>query len=105
MELLGQVQVTIVCPGFVYSEIHQNALGNEKGFERKKEEFMSAEECAFIMIGKFYILSNFKDAIEDGVAEEVMTLKGKMGVYIKPFFPNLIDSFAMKQIQSVKRKE
>jgi short-subunit dehydrogenase len=95
MELEGKVSVTIACPGFVYSEIHENALGKGSKVERDTSQFMSSEECASIMV----------EAIEDHVAEEVMTMKGKIGVYLKPFIPDIVDNFAKKQILSVKKTQ
>jgi short-subunit dehydrogenase len=45
-----KIDITIICPGFVLTEIHDKAHGSEKGVERNKKEFMTSEECSKLMV-------------------------------------------------------
>jgi len=74
------IQTTIVCPGFVLSEIHDKAFAVGK-VERKKDSFMTAERCAQII----------HDAAAEGRREEVMTFLGKFGALAYTFIPGVVD--------------
>jgi len=75
------IGVTIVCPGFVRTNVGANALdanGNRLG-ERASEKGMPPEDCATV-IG---------DAIEQARAETYVGGWETIGVYVKRFFPAL----------------
>ena len=79
------IGVTIVCPGFVRTNVGANALdsnGNRLG-ERASEKGMPPEDCA-AAIG---------DAIEYNRAETYVGGWETIGVYVKRFFPALFRRF------------
>jgi short-subunit dehydrogenase len=90
------VSVTIIYPGFVTSEIRERAFGADGqplGKSPVREsEVMSAEECARIML----------TAIARRKREEVMTLRGKLGLWVKLIAPGLVDRMARKAIEEGK---
>lgn len=91
-EVGDEVQVTLICPGFVLSEIHDKAKGVRGGrAERDAAQFMTADECASASVR----------AVDRGTREEVMTLLGKVGTYLLPFFPALLDRVAIRKSYSV----
>ncbi len=91
------VQITLVCPGFVDTEVRQHALGGngnaitDNPVDESKS--MTAAECARITL----------DAVRAGKREEVMTLLGKVGVYVRPFAPGLIDAVARRKVRRTAR--
>jgi short-subunit dehydrogenase len=97
IELMGTgVTVTLIYPGFVTSEIRERAFGADGqplGKSPVREaEVMSAEECARIMI----------DAIARRKREEVMTLRGKLGQWLKLIAPGVVDKVARRAIEEGK---
>jgi short-subunit dehydrogenase len=97
IELAGSgVSVTVICPGFVTSEIRERAYGADgKPLGKspvRESEVMSAEECARIMI----------NAIAQRKREEVMTLRGKLGQWAKLIAPGMVDRMARKAIEEGK---
>jgi len=99
VELQGSgVSVTIVYPGFVATEIRERAFGADgkplgKGNSPVREsEVMSAEQCARIILR----------AAARRQREEVMTLRGKLGQWIKLIAPALVDRIAKKAIAEGK---
>jgi short-subunit dehydrogenase len=83
MELAGSgVSITLICPGAVESEIRP-AQGK---YDRAM--MMSAERCAELAV----------HAIERRRREEVLTLAGKLGVLLRPFWPGLIDRIVQRKI-------
>jgi short-subunit dehydrogenase len=90
------VSVTVIYPGFVTSEIRERAYGADGrplGKSPVREaEVMSAEECALIMVR----------AIARRKREEVMTLRGKLGLWLKLIAPGLVDKVARKAIEEGK---
>ncbi|HVO30776.1 MAG TPA: SDR family oxidoreductase [bacterium] len=86
------VTVTVVCPNFVKTEIRERAFAadgkplreNPLGDER---DSMTAEECARITLA----------GVRRGKREVIMTAAGKIGKYLKPFAPGLIDAIARKK--------
>ena len=90
------VTVTLIYPGFVTSEIRERAFGADgqplKKSPVRETEVMSAEECARIMI----------NAIARRKREEVMTLRGKLGQWVKLIAPGLVDRMARKAIEEGK---
>lgn len=97
IELMGTgVDVTVICPGFVTSEVRARALngaGESVGESHVQEDkVMSAATCCEIMI----------KAMRKRKRIEVMTVKGKLGRFLKLIAPGLIDKIALKTIQAGK---
>jgi short-subunit dehydrogenase len=99
VELAGTgVSVTVIYPGFVATEIRERALGQDgkplgKGNSPVREsEVMTAEECARIIVR----------AIGRRQREEVMTLRGKIGQWVKLIAPGLVDRIARRAIEEGK---
>lgn len=67
IEMKGKIDVTILCPPHVYTDFQANSFGAEKGVIREKSKFITPEQFASIAI----------DAIEWGVAEELVNTKGR----------------------------
>ena len=90
------VTVTLIYPGFVMSEIRERAAGADGkplGQSPVHEgEVMSTEECARIMI----------KAIAKRKRDEVMTARGKLGLWGKLIAPGLVDRMARKAIEEGK---
>jgi len=88
-----KVSVTIIYPGFVPSEIRKRAYNNKGEALGKEpiqtEKAMPTEECARLII----------PAVARRKRELVMTPRGKLGQYLKPFFPRLIDRIALNAIE------
>ena len=90
------VAVTIIYPGFVATDTRKHAfgpdgkpLGNSPVHE---EEIMTVEECVNQML----------PAIQKRKRELVMTLRAKVGQYIKLFAPGLVDRIARRAIEAGK---
>lgn len=89
VELMGSgVGVTAIFPGVVDTEIRRNGLaadGNIAGKSGLKEAgAMTVSECVDEII----------DAMAQRKREWVMTSKGRLGMKLKPFFPQVIDKMA-----------
>lgn len=86
------VKVTVICPGFVATEVRKHALAGD-GTTLKVNPLgdevgsMTAERCARLAL----------TAIRKGRREEIMTLTAKVGMFVKPFFPGLIDAIARRK--------
>jgi len=94
IELGGSgVSVTMIYPGFVATGIRENATGADGKAAKidpvNKDEVMSVEECVGIMV----------DAITSRKREVVMTLKGKLGQWLKLIAPSLIDGMAKRAVE------
>ncbi len=87
------VSVTMIYPGFVKSEIRERAAGADGQPLRQspvhENEVMTAETCARIII----------DAAAKRKREEVMTLRGKLGQWLKLIAPGLVDRIAQRAIE------
>jgi NAD(P)-dependent dehydrogenase (short-subunit alcohol dehydrogenase family) len=90
------ISVTLVFPGFVTSAMRLNAFGPDGkplGHSPVKEtEVMSAEECAHLIL----------DATARRRRKLVMTLRGKLGQWLKLIAPKLVDKIALKGIREGK---
>jgi len=89
-EVMEDVNVMWVCPGFVTSNIRNTAL-DQQGEPQKENpmdesKMMSAEECASIVL----------EAIEKGKRSVVLTFTGKRTVFMNKFFPGLTDRLVRK---------
>ncbi len=95
IELAGSgVSVVMIYPGFVTSEVRQRAYGPDGkplGKSPVREgEVMSVETCSRLILR----------AMSRRQREEVMTLRGKLGLWLKLIAPGLVDRIALKAIQS-----
>lgn len=97
IELAGSgVSVTVVYPGFVFSEINQRALAGdgvpfgEKGYVRRKGETMETDECCRRILR----------AVAARDRELIMTWRGKVGRILKLISPRLVDDLARRAIES-----
>ena len=94
IELADQgVSVTMIYPGFVATGIRENATGADgkpaKIDPVNKDDVMSVEECTSIIVR----------AIESRQREEIMTLKGKLGQWVKLIAPGVIDGMAKRAVE------
>jgi len=92
----SNIQISIVCPGFVLTEIHDRAFtpGNKK-VEREKGNFMTSKEASQIILNA---ASNKKNMT-------IMTAKAKFGYYMRPFLPNIIDRMAKNHAEKSVKAE
>lgn len=90
------VSVTTVYPGFVGTRVRERALGPDGqplGWSPVQEErVMSAETCARLILR----------AAARRRREEVMTLRGKLGQWLKLILPGLVDRMAARAIETGK---
>ncbi|MFP2924073.1 SDR family oxidoreductase [Pyxidicoccus sp. 3LG] len=99
VELMGTgVDVTVVCPGFVATNVRANALGKDgkplqQSAHDETEGNMDVGTCVSIILR----------AMEQREREVVMTAKGKLGQYLKLFTPGLLDRIVFKTIQDRRR--
>jgi short-subunit dehydrogenase len=94
IELQGTgVDVTVVCPYFVRSEIHRRATagdGQALGTTPMKEDrIMTAEECSVRTI----------TAMEKRQRMLVFTVKGKLGRLAKLVVPSFVDTLARRAVE------
>ena len=87
------VSVTMIYPGFVATGIRENATGADgkpaKIDPVNQDDVMSAEVCADIIVR----------AIETRKREEIMTMKGKLGQWLKLIAPGVIDGMAKRAVE------
>jgi len=88
IELAGTgVDVTVIYPGFVFSEINRRALSTDgspfgdRGYKRQQGETMATDECCRLIL----------TAVARRDRELVMTWRGKMGRIVKLMSPALVD--------------
>jgi short-subunit dehydrogenase len=94
IELEGSgVTVTMIYPGFVGTGIRENATGPDgKPIPVNpvdEREVMSPQECARLIVA----------AVESRRRELVMTVRGRMGAFLKAFAPALVDRMARRAIE------
>ena len=90
------VTVTMIYPGFVASEVRARAFGPDgKPLETspvREGEVMPVETCARLVVR----------AMQGRKRELVMTMRGKLGQWLKLIAPKLVDNIARKAIQAGK---
>jgi NAD(P)-dependent dehydrogenase (short-subunit alcohol dehydrogenase family) len=90
------IAVTMIYPDFVATETRVRAFGPDGkplGVSPVREgEIMSVEKCVQLML----------PAIQKRKRELVMTTRAKVGQYVKPFAPKLIDNIARRAIEAGK---
>lgn len=90
------VSVTVIYPGFVFSEINTHALTpdgtpfGERGYVRKSGETMPTDECCRQILR----------AVHNRDRDLVMTWRGKFGRFLKLISPSLVDRMAQRVIAS-----
>jgi short-subunit dehydrogenase len=94
IELAGSgVDVTIVAPDFVVSETHRRAIGpggEPLGHSPMHEpSIMSAEQCARLM----------RRALVRRQRLLITSLRGRLGRFVKPLLPRLMDRVAARAIR------
>ncbi len=86
------VTVTMIYPGFVATGIRENATGADGKAAKvdpvNKDDVMRVEECASIIVR----------AIEQRQRENIMTIKGKLGQWLKLIAPKIIDGLAKRAV-------
>ena len=91
------VTVTMVYPGFVATGIRENATGADgkpaKIDPVNQDDVMSVDECTTLIVR----------AIEQRKREEVMTLKGKLGQWLKLIAPGVIDGIAKRAVEGNRK--
>jgi short-subunit dehydrogenase len=91
------VSVTMIYPGFVATGIRENATGADGKPALidpvDQSKVMSAAECTRLIV----------NAIQSRKREEVMTLKGKLGQWLKLIAPGVIDGMAKKAVAGNQR--
>ena len=98
VELRGTgVDVLVVSPSFVATDIHQHVLGADgklvkTTLDRGQQKFMSSEKCADLIL----------KAMGERKQDLVMTLQGKLGLWLKLLAPNLVDLSAARAVSSQK---
>ncbi len=88
------VSVTMIYPGFVATDVRKLAMGSD-GKSLGKSPLdetgtMTVEKCVNLMI----------PAIANRKRELVMTLKGKLGLWLKLIAPRLVDRIALKAVMT-----
>jgi short-subunit dehydrogenase len=90
------VSVTMIYPGFVSSEVRARAFGPDGkplGDSPVREtEVMTVETCARLIV----------EALAKRKREVVMTLRGKLGQWLKLIAPGLVDRIASQAIKTGK---
>jgi short-subunit dehydrogenase len=88
------ITVTMIYPGFVATGIRENATGADGKTAKinpvDESKVMSVEECVRLIV----------NAIEQRKREEVMTLKGKLGQWLKLVAPKVIDGMAKRAVRA-----
>jgi short-subunit dehydrogenase len=86
------VSVTVIAPYFVRSEIHRRASGPDGqplGRSRMQEDrIMTAEECAALTLR----------AMERRQRQLIMTLRGKVGRFVRLLAPGVVDAIARRAV-------
>ena len=97
IELDGSgVTVTMVYPGFVFSEINQRALSpdgtpfGDRGYVRRKGETLETDRCGRLILS----------AVAHRDRDLVMTWRGKIGRLLKLISPKLVDRIAKGVIET-----
>lgn len=90
------INVTIIYPGFVATDTRKHAFGPDgKPLGEspvREKEVMTVDECVDLML----------PAIQKRKRELVMTLRAKVGQYVKLFAPGLVDNIARRAIETGK---
>lgn len=87
----SNINVSIICPGYIKTDISKNALsptGKKHGkMDANQETGLSAEFCAKQIV----------KAVEKNKSEIYIGQKEVLGVYLKRFFPKLLEKIILRQ--------
>jgi short-subunit dehydrogenase len=87
------VSVTVIYPGFVDTEIRERAFGGDgKPLGKspvRESQVMTVETCAHLIVA----------ATAQRKRELVMTLRGKLGAWLRLIVPGLVDRIARNAIE------
>jgi short-subunit dehydrogenase len=87
------VDVSVVAPDFVVTEIHKRAIGPDGEplgtSPMQQSKIMTAEECA----------RQIARAMEKRQRQLLMSTRGKLGMWLKLLAPGIIDRIAAKAIR------
>ena len=91
------VDVLVVSPGFVATGIRQRVVGAtgeqvDASLDNEQAKAISTDKCAELII----------KAMKKRKRELVMTLKGKLGLWLKLLVPNVVDAIAQKAVSTQK---
>jgi short-subunit dehydrogenase len=97
VELLGTgVDVTVIAPDFVVSQIHKRASGPDGKplgeTPMQESSIMSAETCARLIVA----------AMEKRQRLAILSLRGKLGRFVRLVAPGVIDRIALKAVREGK---
>lgn len=85
------VAITLCCPGYVDTDFHQRAAipsaSNAGGESHNQRRGIPPAKCAKICV----------EGALHGDAEVIMTLSGKLGYRLRPFFTSIVDKLAKKK--------
>jgi short-subunit dehydrogenase len=88
------INVTIICPGYIKTNISINALGQNGQIHGKMDENqnkgISPEDCAERIVS----------AVSRNKSEVYIAKKELLGVYLKRFFPRLLEKILLNQNRS-----
>ncbi len=90
------VDVTMIAPDFVLSEIHRRAMdGSGKPLGKsplQESKIMTAEKCASLIM----------DAMQNRKRTLITSFRGKIGIWIKMISPGFVDKMAARSIEQKK---
>ncbi len=94
VELIGSgVDVTIVAPDFVVSEIHKRAIGKHGkpigATPMQESRIMSAERCAELIV----------DAMSKRRRLAILSARGRLGRFVRLLAPGVIDRIALEAVR------
>lgn len=87
----SNIKVSIICPGYIKTDISKNALsptgGKHGKMDSNQEKGLSADYCAQQIV----------KAVENNKSEIYIGQKEVLGVYLKRFFPKLLERIVLHQ--------
>eukprot|EP00455_Lapot_gusevi_P028853 TRINITY_DN3090_c0_g1_i3.p1 TRINITY_DN3090_c0_g1~~TRINITY_DN3090_c0_g1_i3.p1 ORF type:complete len:298 (-),score=33.52 TRINITY_DN3090_c0_g1_i3:34-927(-) len=82
------VNITIVCPPTVATNLRKNSLTTDPAFSALHDKnALSAKECASVIV----------DAADRRLRKVYFPFSAYFGVYARPFFPDFVDYFAKRR--------
>jgi short-subunit dehydrogenase len=89
------IDVLVICPGLTQTNFSQNMIERKARMPVDHLRGMTPERVAAVTLR----------AIARGRAEILLTLQGKLIVYVSRFFPRLADYFAARKVRALFRDE
>lgn len=85
------IRVTLVCPGYIKTDISLNALNTEGTsygkMDKNQEKGITAEECG----------RRIAEAIKADKSQVIIAGKEGLGVFLKRFFPKILEKIVLRQ--------